>query len=291
MSNILNKIYDEKLIHPPKWLIDNTLYLTIMGSEAYGTADVGLLKSDKDIYGFCVPPKSIVFPFHHKLYGYDQPEEFDQWQEHHIQWNKKEYDFSVYNLVKYVKLCADGNPNMVDSLFTPRECVIVTTPIAEKIRESRKLFLTKALYHKFRGYAYAQIHKAKSAERTGKRKDIYDKFGFDVKFASHAHRLCLEIEQILIEGDLDLRKHSDEIKAVKRGEVTYEQVMEIFHAKEKYLEELYQTSKIPYGPDREAIRTLLLECLEIHYGNLSAFIQEQDVHERKLEEIRKIVNS
>lgn len=290
MPNILNNLLKEKLISPPQWMVDNTLYLTIMGSEAYGTANADSLKSDKDIYGFCIPPKEIVFPFSHKIFMYDEPDRFDQWQQHHILWNKKEYDFSVYNLVKYIKLCADGNANVIDSLFTPRECVLVSTPIAEKIRANRKLFLTKACYHKFRGYSFAQAHKSKSAERSGKRKEIYDRFGFDTKFASHALRLLFEIEQILIEGDIDLRKHSEEIKAVRRGERTYEQVMEFFNSKEKYLEELYQTSKIPHSPDRKAIRELLVECLEMHYGNLSnVIVKNESEAERKLAEIRRIL--
>lgn len=71
----------------------------------------------------------------------------------------KEYDFSVYNITKYFRLVMENNPNMIDSLFVPRNCVIHSTPISEKIRENRKMFLHRGAWHKFKGYAYSSIHK------------------------------------------------------------------------------------------------------------------------------------
>jgi uncharacterized protein len=56
---ILDNLYKQKLIHPPKWLLANTCYLTTMSSQAYG---VSTDNSDLDVYGFCIPPKDIVFP-------------------------------------------------------------------------------------------------------------------------------------------------------------------------------------------------------------------------------------
>jgi uncharacterized protein len=56
---LLQKLYKEKLITPPKWLPDNTCYMVVMGSHAYG---VNSSDSDFDIYGVCIPPKDLVFP-------------------------------------------------------------------------------------------------------------------------------------------------------------------------------------------------------------------------------------
>ncbi len=51
--------------------------------------------------------------------------------------------------------------------------------------------------------------------------------------------------------------------------------------KEKSLEELYTKSKLQHSPDEGAIKSLLLECLEMHYGSLDKCIVKP-VDERKL---------
>lgn len=160
---ILTKLQKQKLIHPPKWMLANTAYLTVMGSQAYG---VSVDDSDIDVYGFCIPPKDLVFPHLAGIipgFGH-QGERFEQWSEHHIKDPNKsvEYDFSVYSIVKYFQLCMDNNPNMIDSLFTPRQCVIHCTPVAEHMRESRKMFLHKGSWHKFKGYSYQQMSKLRN---------------------------------------------------------------------------------------------------------------------------------
>jgi hypothetical protein len=56
----------------------------------------------------------------------------------------------------------ENNPNMFDVMFLPRRCVLHSTPIYEHVRENRKLFLHKGSWHKFRGYAYSSLSKAKN---------------------------------------------------------------------------------------------------------------------------------
>ena len=81
---ILDNLYKQKLIHPPKWLLSNCAYLTVMGSQAYGVSSDD---SDLDVYGFCVPPKDLVFPhLAGEIPGFGQQiQRFDQWQEHKVQ--------------------------------------------------------------------------------------------------------------------------------------------------------------------------------------------------------------
>lgn len=294
---IIKDLYEKELIHPPKFILSNTHYLTIMGSMAYGVSSDN---SDKDIYGFCIPNKNLIFPHlagHIEGFG-KQIERFNQWQEHHVKDPSAnggkgiEYDFSIYSIVKFFDLCMQNNPNMVDSLFTPSRCVIHSTAIGNKVRENRKIFLHKGCYHKFRGYAFSQLKKAKSINRTGKRKESVEKYGYDPKFLYHVIRLMRECEMIMTEGDLDLERSREELKAVRRGEISYERVEELFEMKEKSLEELYHTSDLPYNPDEEKIKELLLECLEMHFGKLeSSAVTIPDLSSKKLEEIRKILEN
>lgn len=163
---LIEDLVNEKLISPPGFLANNTMYLTLVGSVAYGVSDV---ESDQDIYGFCIPPKDILFPHLRGIipgFG-EQGERFDQYQEHHIKRpsNGHEYDLSIYNIAKYFHLCMGNNPNMIDSLFTPQRCVLHCTKVGHMVRDNRKLFLHKGSWHTFKGYSYAQLHKARNKSK------------------------------------------------------------------------------------------------------------------------------
>jgi len=288
---LLNDLQSRSLIHPPPWLPNNTHYLCQMGSVAYGVAGDD---SDSDLYGWAIPPKETIFPhLAGEIYGFGrQIQRFEQWQEHHIidESNKKEYDFAVYNIVKFFQLCMDNNPNMVDALFVPERCVLHCNAIGNIVREGRKLFLHKGCWHKFRGYAYSQLHKMsiKTPEPNSKRYESIKKFGYDVKFAYHIVRLMYEVEEILTTGDLHLDQNSEVLKAIRRGEWTQERVEKFFEQKEHALGEAYEKSSLPYGPDENVLKKLLLSCLEHHFGSLDKCVVEPDRYKNALLEIQRI---
>src|SRR5687768_11995890 len=114
MIETLKRLEREKLITPPDWLLPNTVYLTVMGSQAYGVSSDS---SDLDVYGFCIPPITDVFPHTAGLiHGFDEPNSFEQYQQHHIHdkdalaGKGRVLDISVYGIVNYFKLCLGGNP-------------------------------------------------------------------------------------------------------------------------------------------------------------------------------------
>ena len=119
-----------------------------------------------------------------------------------------------------------------------------------------------------------------------KRSVLISEHGYDTKFAYHVVRLLGEVEQILIEGDLDLQS---------RGEWTQKQIEDLFSDKERLLEETYNKSELPWGPDEDKIKGLLLECLEMHYGNLEKTVVRQDQFEVAVRQIfetcQKTLNS
>lgn len=290
---ILDRLSKQNCIHPPKWLISNCTYLTTMGSQAYG---VNNDDSDLDVYGFCIPPKDLVFPhLAGVIPGFgNQGERFDQWSEHHIQdpSKKVEYDFTVFSIVKYFQLCMDNNPNMIDSLFTPRTCVIHTTGVAEIVRSNRKIFLHKGAWHKFKGYAYAQMAKirTKSNASNPKRAASIEEHGYDLKFAYHVVRLLNEVEQILVEGDLDLQRNREQLKDIRRGEWSLDQIEQYFDNKERALESAYATCKLSHGPDEPAIKKLLLECLEHHYGDISTAIRRDINTDAMVRDLQRVLD-
>jgi len=292
MPSTIEKLEKKGLIRPPTFLAKNVQYETITGSVAYGMSTDS---SDFDIYGFCIPPKDMVFPhLAGQIDGFGkQIQKYEQYQQHHVDCKEegRQYDLTIFSIVKYFQLCMENNPNCIDTLFTPQNCVLHTTQVGNMVRENRRLFLHKGCWYKFKGYAFSQLHKmkGKNPEEGSKRAELREKFGFDVKFASHVVRLMLECEMILAEGDLDLQRHKEQLKAVRRGEVPVEEIEKWFNDKEKQLEKLYHDSKLRYSPDESAIKTLLLNCLEHHYGSLSECVVDVDAATKAFREMEEVV--
>ncbi len=290
---LLKDLKSQKLIHPPEFLIENTQYLVQMGSFAYGvSADT----SDIDIYGWAIPPKEDVFPhLKGEILGFGkQKQRFAQWQEHHVKTSdgKKEYDFSVYSIIKYFQLVMENNPNMIDSLFVPQRCIVLCTQIGNLVRENRKIFLHKGAWHKFKGYSYSQLHKMKNKnpQKGSSRAKLVEIYMYDTKFAYHLVRLLNEIEQILVEGDLNLERNSEQLKSIRRGEWTFEEIVDYFSTKERDLESLYTTSTLQHSPDEKQIKNLLLKCLEHHYGSLDKAITKPTTEKEILNAMQETID-
>ncbi len=339
---IIQSLESKGIAQPPKWLADNTAYVTIMGSLAYGVSNDA---SDEDIYGFCLPPKDLVFPWTAgEIPGFGrQVQKFDVWQQHHCKDGDKTYDFSIYSIVKYFQLCMENNPNMIDSLFTPTRCVKHSTEIGRMVRDRRRMFLHKGAWHKFKGYAYQQVHKIDSkrqsvpevdalldhcaqqgieprmvfeiageinttgpvlptpaeftllrlveaVQKKGKRYVDIARYGFDVKFAYHVVRLLSEVEMIMEEGDLDLERNREQLKSIRRGDWSKADIVDYFEKKEKELESLYVRSSLPHSPDEKAIKALLMDCLEHHYGSISVAVAREAAPDAMLRELQNLID-
>lgn len=345
----LQQLKSAHKISPPEWLIGNTVFLCQMGSVAYGVAGDA---SDVDVYGFCIPTKEILFPHHNgSVYGFDRPQAFGQWQQHHVQAPPVEYDFSVYGIVKYFSLVRDNNPNMIDSLFVPRRCILHSTQVSEYIRENRSVFLHRGAWHKFKGYAYSQVSKMKgkykdvleelleyerlfnipknlstteindallSRKRKGddgpehllhvksrtlskykgmlenltKRQANAHKHGYETKFAYHVVRLLNEVEQILTEGTLDLQRNKEQLKSIRRGEWSKEQILNYFEEKELMLEKEYLKSDLPKYPRNDEIRAILITAIEMWYEDVREMYPEPKTSkaEQTLKQIQQLLN-
>ncbi len=101
-------------------------------------------------------------------------------------------------------------------------------------------------------------------------------FQMDRKFLYHILRLYDEVEQILLDGDLDLQRAKETMKAVRRGEWTLEQIKDWMFEKDKALESAYATCKLRERPDEQETQKVLMNVLEEHYGSLENVIVEPD---------------
>ena len=281
---------------PPalRYVSDNLMYECIMGSEAYGCRDRN--SSDRDIVGFTIPRKEMVFPH---LTGYipgfgRKPESFEQLQLHHVEYKEHglTYDFVIYGIVKYFHLTMQNNPNMLDSLFAPRRCVTKSSSVFEHLRSNRRLFLSKRSYHTFRGYACAQLAKIKkkTAKRNPKRAESIEKYGYDVKYGYHLIRLMLECEQILSSGHLVLDRDSKVYNSIRAGEWSLDRLMGWFEAKEQAMEELVTKSMVRNSVSEKAIGRVLMECLEIHFGSLRKVIVLPEMGNQILNDLETLIS-
>lgn len=283
---LVQKLYELNLIQCPYWLPSNVQYLVMTGSHSYG---VETKDSDFDYYGMCIAPRDHHFPAEYGLIsGFDEIPEFETWHQHRIAYEKG-IDLTLSNITHYFKLLRKNNPNIIDSLFAPQSCVVTATQLANMIRDNRKIFLHKGLWKMFKGYAYSQKSEMINRQPQGARKEMVDKWGFDLKFAMNLVRLLSECEQLLIEGDLDLQESGRKahLKSIRNGEVPLKDILHYFDTKEKQLEELYNKTKLPDEPDDVKIRALLINCLEHHYGRIEKL--HQNVAEQALREIKQIL--
>lgn len=295
-DGVVRKLYRQQKLNVEQEFVKDVHYEVITGSTSYNmrTEDSG---SDTDVVGICIPPVDYIFPY--SVGGYidgfgPSPPKFNNFQQHHILTDDgKEYDVAVYSIIKFFQLAAENNPNICDLLFVHDKFVTHIDNIGKLIRQNKKLFLTRHSYHKFLGYAFAQAKKMRTRNPDGGRKEYIEKCGYDLKHAAHLIRLLLECEMILVEHDLDLERHGDLLRSIRRGEWKLEDVENYFRERELNLNKLYAESTLRYSPDWKELKRILLCCLEEKYGNLSSYFSMNSDSRilRKFEQIRQIMLS
>jgi predicted nucleotidyltransferase len=239
-----------------------------MGSRAYGTETE---TSDWDFYGFCVPPIEIVFP-HTKgeILGFGRNiQHFEQFEAQHVEHpGYGEFDITIYNIVKYFQLLMEGNPNLVDSIFTDDNSVLYMDNIGRIVKEHRHLFLSQKCYHTFKGMMWSHLSRLKTGHIKEGRKELGEKYGYDTKDAYHSTRMIFQLRNILFHADMNLRSNKDVLLAVRCGQITKDEVISFCEEQLVEFEKAKEHFVVRYAPDEDKIRRVLVDCLEESYGNL-----------------------
>jgi hypothetical protein len=119
------------------------LFECISGSKAYALATA---TSDTDIKGVFFLPKE-------KFYGIDYIPQI----------SNETNDEVYYELGRFVDLLIKNNPNMLELLATPDDCVLYRDRIMDQL--TIDLFLSKLCKDTFAGYAITQIRKARGYKK------------------------------------------------------------------------------------------------------------------------------
>ena len=228
------------------------------GSIAHGMYTPKTI-DDKDVMSVCVPDKEYYYGL--KIYGSRGTKEI----------KKDEWDIVIYEVRKFLSLLAQGNPNVLCSLWLDKNYYINITPAGQLILSHEYLFVGKHAYRSFAGYARSQrARMTRYSEYHGhmgkKRKELVDKFGYDCKNAAHLIRLLRMGVEFLKEGRLYVLRHdAKELLSIKRGEWLLEDVNKEAEHWFKLLDEAYIKSELPDKPDYDKINGLAIDIIETAY--------------------------
>jgi predicted nucleotidyltransferase len=239
--------------------LDNLIYKIRIGSTMYGTT-IGI--SDEDLGGIFIPNKDYIMG----IKRCDQVELSDKISKT-IRNQKGDTDYVVYSLLKFIKLAIENNPNIIEFFYVPEKCILLKTNEAEELIVNRSLFLSKKAYHTFKGYAYAQRRKleVKKENMTG-RTELAEKFGYDVKFASHLIRLLLECLELLTEKNLTFPLYQNNfIRDIKLGKYKLDFILSEAIRLENLIDQTYIKSDLQYNANFEEINKLQIKLLEDYW--------------------------
>lgn len=125
---------------------DAILLECIAGSRAYGTANAN---SDEDTRGiFAVPSGEYL--------NLDRPPD---------QVSDERGNVVYYSLRRVIELLTQANPNILELLFMPDDCVLKTSPEMQQLIAARDIFVSKQCADTHAGYAMSQIKKARGQNK------------------------------------------------------------------------------------------------------------------------------
>jgi hypothetical protein len=117
----------------------------IVGSQSYGIATA---TSDTDIKGVYIMPLD-------GLLNFDYVEQISD----------DSNDTTYYELKRFLQLVQTNNPNILELLNLPQDCILYKDPIFDMILSQKDNLISKACKNSFGGYAVEQIKKARGLNK------------------------------------------------------------------------------------------------------------------------------
>lgn len=245
----------------------NEILRSVVGSGVHGIAIEGT--DDHDEMGVFIEPPEFVIgtraPFQHYVFR-TQPEGARS--------GPGDVDLVMYSLRRYLELALKGNPTALLPLFAPKPGLVVHTELGNELRELADAILSRQAVRRFLGYMTSQRGRMLGTERQNRvpnRPELVERYGFDVKYASHALRLAYQGREVLTEARLTLPMRTDErerVLAVKRGEVPQAEVSAELEQLERALEDDLEAgrSPLPERPELGRVESWSIAAHRRHWG-------------------------
>lgn len=145
-----------------------TIFVTIAGSHAHGTARAG---SDLDLRGVFVTPLPLRLSLFERSEQYEGPLT-DRLREIVLprlgahptakRLHGGAAECVLYDVAKFIGLCAAANPNALELLFADPEDWLYDTPAWRRLHDDRRMFLTRKVQQTFLGYAMSQLKRIRT---------------------------------------------------------------------------------------------------------------------------------
>ncbi|MFJ2378859.1 DNA polymerase beta superfamily protein [Streptomyces sp. NPDC087769] len=216
---------------PEALVRDHTVYSCVMGSRAFGLATEG---SDTDRRGVFLAPTPLFWRFEKPPTHVDgpAPEQFS------------------WELERFCELALRANPNVLECLHSP--LVEHVDDVGRELLRLRGAFLSRLAHRTFVRYASGQRKKLEA--------DVRQYGAPRWKHAMHLLRLLGTGRDLLRTGELTIEVGAarDDLLAVKRGEVPWEEVERRMNRLMEESEETARNSPLPQEPDRARIEDFLI---------------------------------
>lgn len=245
----------------------NTILRVRTGSGAHG---ISTDSSDRDEIGICLEnPEFVIglrtFEQHMFRDAAQRTGQFDAPS------GAGDLDLTVYSLRKYARLALNGNPSMLEILFSTDH--VVRTSEGRELQDMAPLFISKEAGPRYLGYLQAQRRSMQSKEGKGRdvtRPELVAKYGFDTKYAGHMIRLGFQGVELLTTGRISLPMVSYEsrlIRAIRQGEYELAWCLETAEHLENQIKVLLDgASTLPDHPARDAVNDWLIDTYTHHWG-------------------------
>ena len=176
-------------------------------------------------------------------------------------------DRQLYSLRKFVRLALAGNPSILMVFWAP---VLHITPLGSELRQMGSRFVGRHVLPRYRGYMSQQVARLEGKKGTGghgrrgggRREELIAAHGYDTKFAMHAARLGYQGMELVTTGRLALPIEGDPadwLRAVRRGEVPYDEWLARVRELDTRLRELESDERYPAAADREPIERWVID--------------------------------
>ena len=222
-------------------LLPFVIYRCIVGSTAYGLSHEG---SDIDRRGFYLPPGDLEW----SLAGVPEQLETDKEE---VYWE----------IEKFIRLALRANPNVLECLYSP--LLETCTPLARELIDMREIFLSQYVHRTYNAYVLSQFKKIEQDLKRHAADIVEGEIRW--KHVMHLIRLLISGGQVLKHGFVPLRveDYREQLLAIRRGEVPWEEVERWRLALHRELDEALASTSLPEHPDYQRANAFLIKARRV----------------------------
>lgn len=240
---------EEAIITAYRGSIAHNLY--VAPEEKNGTDDV-------DLVNVRIPTRDYYFPVNKSILPKATEEYFiDQ------------FDIVSYEFSKFVYMLTQCNPNTLSLLWLKSEHYFSVHHWGVELVRNREWFPSSAhVYNAFTGYANQQlksleIGKTDAAYMGEKRRKLVEKYGYDIRHASHLIRLLKMGIELLETGNMTVFREDDreELLYIKNGGYELEEIKK--YATDLFIvaEKANKNTSLQQTPDLKKIQEFTSEVI------------------------------